>query len=341
MIATSNGNQGVYLKIGSEKVNVIGQNLVQYAIDTFLCLPTQASDTYVYFAVSLSRNGYFSSLLIVGTEDNTTVSVTSTSGVPSIYMIDRLQTVLIKDLDDLTGTKIVADKPISVFSGHQCAHIPTGVAYCDHIVEQIPPTSSWGRVFYTSPLATRRSYTIKVLAAYNSTNVDIYCNNAQESHIINEGGSISKALSLSEYCAIASDKPVMVNQFAHGTSEDNVDGDPMMTLIPATNQYDNNFQFSTLQGLPEYAHYANIVVLADDFQSDMISMTGCGMSSLLGAKEWEPIKVNNITEAYSTQIQITEGVNEVVHSDPDAKMTVTVYGFRRFEAYGHPGGIAG
>ena len=89
---------------------------------------------------------------------------------------------------------------------------------------------------------------------------------------------------LNQYCVIALDKPVLVTQFARGSRDDDnpfSTGDPMMTMVPqATNQFDSKFQFSTLQGIPGYIHYANIIFLADDnLKSDMISMAGCGSAT--------------------------------------------------------------
>ena len=44
-----------------------------------------------------------------------------------------------------------------------------------------------GKVYYFGPLAGWSSYKIKVLAAYDSTLVDIYCNNTANSYNINAG----------------------------------------------------------------------------------------------------------------------------------------------------------
>ena len=38
-------------------------------------------------------------------------------------------------------------------------------------------------------------------------------------------------------------------------------------------------------------------------------------------------------------MNITEGVVEIVHSNPAALMTTIVYGFIRYRGYGHPGGL--
>jgi len=340
LISTSSGigNLGVHVRVDSATVTVTGQNAGRNTAATFTSIPAMASDSYVYYAVSLpftQGSPFFSYILIVGIENDTTISYPG-----GTTMINKLQTLLISDPNDLTGTKIVANKQVSVFSGHQCGNFPVGVGFCDLIVQQIPPTTVWGTVYYTAPLATRMSYTIKVVAANDSTNVDIYCNDVKESYSLNEAGSATKTASNTEYCAIISDKPILVAQLAHGQQDDNINGDPMMTLVPATNQYDNNFQFSTLQGRPRYTHYINNIALEEDFQDDKINIVECGVNDSLNTP-WVPIKVNGVTVARARQFETVEGVGEIFHGGANAKMSVVVYGFAPFESYGHPARIRG
>ncbi|MCK9460845.1 MAG: IgGFc-binding protein [Proteobacteria bacterium] len=47
--------------------------------------------------------------------------------------------------DDVTGTRVSADKPVAVFGGHSCAKIPSfDYGACDHLEEQLLPLSAWG-----------------------------------------------------------------------------------------------------------------------------------------------------------------------------------------------------
>ncbi|XP_065903558.1 uncharacterized protein [Dysidea avara] len=356
-------DKGIHLMTSSDKVTVIGQSFFSNSGDTFLGLAaTNVCDGgCVYYGISVPRNTLFnkthnSSILVVGTKDNTmmkltvtqpvTISVSDstvdlTAGMQYSFVINRLQTVLIGSVDDLTGTKIVTDKPVSVLSGHQCGNVPVNVDYCDHLIEQVPPTTLWGRVYYTAPLATRRSYTIKVVAAYNSTVVDIYCSNTRVSYNVNEGDSVTYTVLNREYCSVHSDKRLLVVQFSHGQDDDNINGDPMMTLVPATNQYNNRFKSSTLQGqsAADFTHYISIIVLAQCYQPDMIYMISGGVNRSLDTHQWVPIMVNDVIEAYSVHLNIQEGVIEVFHSNPSPCLATILYGFDDHHAYGHPGGM--
>ena len=356
-------DNGIYLTASSDKITVIGQNLRSATSDSYFALPIikLGSAKYVYYGISVPRtavhsNLYDSSILIVGTENNTILKLTTTQSVSTAirntvtnvlpgreysFMINRLQTFYIGSVEDLSGTKIVTNKPVSVFSGHRCANIPWNVTACSYLIEQIPPTALWGNVYYTAPLADKRSFTVKIIAANNNTIVNIYCNNTMESYVINEGEFINRTSELQEYCAIYSNKEVLVVQFSHGGAEDNSYGDPMMTLVPATTQYLNKFDLSTIRNplRSGYNHYVNIIVMEQYYQPSMINLISGGVNRSLVTQQWVPIRVNNSIKAYATQVNISEGVTQIFHSEASARLMTIAYGFTRNDGYGHIGGI--
>ena len=52
---------------------------------------------------------------------------------------------------DLTGALISSNKPVAVFSGHECSNYPSTIPFCDHLEEQLFPTDAWGREFMLVP----------------------------------------------------------------------------------------------------------------------------------------------------------------------------------------------
>ena len=351
----SDQNKGVHLKVGSDEMTVIGQDERSFTSATFLVLPSiQLGITkYVYYGmVMVDTTERNSAILVVGTEDNTVMNLTTTqpvivnagdsttsvfSGRQYSFELNRFQTVYIATFTDLSGTKITTDKPVSVFSGHECVLLPGTVNGCDHIVEQIPPTAVWGKVFYISPLLTRGSYIIKILATYNSTNVSFYCNDTLKFSTINEGQFVVRTFTDQEYCAIYSSEVVLVAQFSHGHDDDGVNGDPSMILVPAEIHYASKFSVSTIRNsaISDYQHFINIIVLAQYYHPHTIYLKVGSTNQSLDVFTWAPIKVNNITEAYVLQVNIPEGVAEVIHTDPAALMMATVYGFGSNVGYGH------
>jgi len=80
--------------------------------------------------------------------------------------------------------------------------------------------------------------------------------------------------------------------------------------------------------------------LAQYYQPDMIYLIAGGVNKSLNTQEWVPVKVNNVTEAYATKVNISEGVVEIIHANTSALMTTIVYGFVNDEGYGHPGRLS-
>ena len=355
---SDNPNKGIHLQANGDELIVIGQTQRKFTTETFFAIPLTRSSTnkeFVYYGISapVGRDGYQGAILVVGTKDNTTmkltVSQTATTnstvslfaGIEYSFVINRLQTFYIRSLQDMSGTKIVTDKEVSVFSGHECTQVPFNIGGCDVLVEQVPPTTSWGTDFYIAPFATKRSYMVKIIGSQNSTVIDIYCNNLKESHTINEGEHYSKTVSQQEYCAIHSNKGIMVVQFNLGQNVESTSGDPMIIVLPNTFQYSSNFSTTTIRNTTSsYTHYISIIVLAQYYHPDHIHSIAGGRNVSLDTQVWVPIRVNNITEAYGTYISITEGGAKIIHSNKSALMTVTVYGFTVLEGYGHTGKLS-
>ena len=309
---------------------------------------------YVYYAISVSDglNTNRSVVLIVGNENDTTIMLmvtqSTTINVDGFnvelppdqqysFVVRALQTVYVASYNDLSGTKIVTNKPVSVFSGHECAKLPSNITSCDHLIEQIPPITLWGKEHYTMPLASK-PYSIKILAAHNSTIVDIYCNNMRlQPEYLNEGDFCTFPLKMEEYCAIYSNKEVLIVQFSHGHHADNHNGGPMMMVVPALKQYFSKFDVSMIQ-VSNFFHHINIIVTAHCFHPEvMYVVTAEGLHESLDAQQWVPIMVNGGTKMYTTQMNVSEGIVKIIHTMPSAMMTVVAYGFTKDKGYGHVG----
>ena len=353
---------GIHVETSSDKVTIIGRSYTLHTTDSYLALPViklQTVTQYIYYAMSVNSQNSYSSLLIVATEDvDFTVTFTQTtyvstkygrkcvySGSQYYYSLGELQTMYIypyysyKDYD-FTGIRIISNQPLSIFSGHRCAYVPYSRGSCGYLIEQIPPTIYWGKVHYVAPLATRRTYTLKVVAAYDSTIVIIYCNNSLWTSItLNEQNYFDTFLYNQQYCAVHSNKDILVAQFSGYGGED-----PSMGLVSATNNFASRFQFPvsafryTASSL-YVPSFINIIVMAQYYQPDKIYMITDGVKKSLSTQIWTPITVNNAIEAYATKVAVLPAVVEIIHTDKEALMTTMVYGIDQRMGYIHPGGL--
>ena len=156
--------------------------------DASLLLPTSAlTENYSFLSYEVwkpqgSATSYASTLTVVGTEPNTTVTVQlrpSRQGVAfedilypnqgnqiegpddqgvvraTLQPFDVLNLGAQRANEDLTGATITASAPVAVFGGHTCAYIPDGLPACDHLESQLFPVETWGQRFIASPLKIR------------------------------------------------------------------------------------------------------------------------------------------------------------------------------------------
>ena len=366
-------DKGVCIKTSSKNVTVQGVHQTFYyygrtdhkkQLETSVAIPVTdlCSSEYTYYAISVngSSSYYNSSILIVGTEDNTTMKLTATQsltlnmdsittnlipGDEYSFMINRLQTIYIASPGDLTASKIVTDKQVSVFSGHQDGNILDSPS--SHLVEQIPPTVLWGKVHYVMPLkGVPAGYAIKIVAT-NECVIKIYCNYSLVPILtttLNTGEFLVKELLNNEFCTIQSTSEVLIAQFSLGVHFSGDYDDIFMALVPSKKQYDNRFRFMIINdNINEIFHYygnnieygyVNIIVMARYYQPDKIYLKADGGNRSLDNEQWVPIKINNITEAYATQVNVTNDRAEIYHKNEAAQMAVMVYGFSRHGSHG-------
>ena len=52
-----------------------------------------------------------------------------------------------------------------------------------------------------------------------------------------------------------------------------------------------------------------------------------GVNRSLVTQQWVLIGVNNTTEVYATQVNISDGITQIMHTDATAQIMVIVHGF--------------
>ena len=345
---------GVHLNTTSSAVTVLIQIHESNGelIDTCSAIPIPniLFKEYVYYGLIVSQYG---EILIVGTTDTTIVTLSSvqsiklkvgndnvqlTPGSSYSFVLNKLQTMLIGSPNNF---RIVTNKPVSVFIGRVCISELKDSKICDQILVQVPPTILWGTDYCAASLTIGNpyaNYTIKVLAAHDSTDVVIYCNNTKSSYTINKGIAIVKTIRNKIYCVILATKQILVAQIIqNGSNNINV----AVMLLPSMDQYSNKLITSTARKPLEsgYKHFVNIIVLTESYQPNMIYLISGGVNKSLNTESWKNFRVLHHNDAYATTIPISEGPVEIVHTDPLAFMMALVYGFADTIKYSHSVGF--
>ena len=385
--------KGIRIKAqGNRQIIVIGQHEEVASNDAYLALPIiprPVGTSYEYIAASiLGDSGTVaqakdSVALIVGTEDDTEIilepSVLITHsfapapaqtggrfipGVPvelRTVTIQRFQTFYLQVRGgDISGTRIIANKPISVFSGHECANVPLASEPCDILIEQLQPIDTWGTEVVTVPLSTRSGDVLKVFASQDSTTVNVTYTDISSGMVTSDsfsftlnrnefrelgGTSIVATGAIADFALIQSNNPIAVFQFSRSFSTDNnIISDPFMLSVPSCEQYRDNYAVitapfdpsieGTASGRVAYVNYTNIAVPAEYFNASLITIN----DNPINASEFRPIRrADNSIWGYGAQLEL-DGVAMISHSDPNAALSVTLYGFSNQMSWGYTGG---
>ena len=338
---TTQRDKGIHVKADGEGKNVVyGFSYHSKSSDGFLALPCNnlGLDEYEYYGMTYPREKYESQILIIGCEDNTQITVQSSS---QKFILNQFETYLTSK-SDTTGLRIASTKPISFFSNHQCTFIPQTIHACDHLTEQIPPTSTWGNSFFVASLLNRTSgEIIRIIAAKNSTSVDVYCTDKPVKKVfLGAGNWTEENISINSFCSIQSSAPVLVTQFALGCRanfvENNRTGDPFMMMIPPVDQYSNNYVFHSSHKFSN--NCITIYVTTEYYQTDkiIIDTESSSQRNLI----WTPVycSANHIC-GYITRVSLLAGDHKVFHQDLNARIGVSMYGFHKRNSYGYPGGL--
>ena len=330
---SSDRNKGIRIYAGNKQITVHGLNYHVTTTDAFLALPcsTHRLSEYIYYGLTYADTSERESqLLIVACEDNTTINV----GFQTI-LLNKMETYLLESTDDLTGTVAVSNNPISFFSGHQCTSIRVGA--CDHLIEQLPDTSTWGTHFLSASFAGSDSDEIyRVLASQPLTTVNFtYSPLSQTStYTLPSAGSWEEITTSNDsFCSIVSNNPVLLAQFALGSEIDG-HGDPFMVVVPAIDLYSNNYliplfhQFST--------NFISIFVSPEHYQPEYIYVNDMTLQDFNWTAMYCP---SNTICGYSAYANLSAGDHRIYHTNKLATIGIVAYGFGWRVSYGYPGGL--
>jgi uncharacterized repeat protein (TIGR01451 family) len=315
-------------------VTVYGLSQIAKSTDAYVGLPTDTIGTdYIALGYGGENQSRPSELAFVATQDGTTVTVTPATalaghaaGVPFQVSLGQGQTYQLQAgaIGDVTGTLVSSNKPISMFSGSECGDVPDVplTFACNYLLEQLPPTTSWGKSFVTMPLASRQNGdTFRILASQDSTTVQV---NGAASTL---NRAQFKELIVSGPAQIVADKPVLVMQYSHGTDYDGVTSDPFEMLVPPTQQFLDSYTVST----PAASFAINFVnVVAPNAAVGSIVLDGRAISS----DQFAPIGTSGFSGA-----QVSVGVGSHTLTGP-AAFGAWSYGFAAADGYGYPGGLS-
>lgn len=321
-------------------IAVYGLNRRFQTTDTYLALPVSVlGQEYMVMGYQQKAEDLLSQVAVVATEDETALTIIPSvetsggnkAGDPYRIRLNKGDVYQMrpkydrKSTCDLTGTFIRSDKPVAVFSGHNCAYIPNEVSFCNHLVEQLPPVNTWGRQFYVGNLANRSRSSFRVLASRDSTKV---FRNFRPIAVLNAGEHY-ETHDLTGPTQITATNPVLVALFSQGSQNGDGLGDPMMILVSPTQQFMTSYRFATpVDGT--WRHYVNVVV--PDEAVGSVRLNG----DLVNRNKFEPFGESGYQIA---RLQVPFGTHAIRADKPFGLYSYGLgFGDDKSDAYGNMGG---
>ena len=308
-------------------------------IDTFHVFPKieTESKTYEYFALYIPVAHVFG---FVTTEPHTTITITPVTNITTFFVIFHSlvrgenytatvpaagTSVTGTASSDLSGTRVISDKPLSFFGGPPLS---------SQGLWQIPPTETWGFKFFLVPLSTCSTDGYRILASRGGTECSVTCTNASLSETITlaNPGDFKQLNYTTRYCSVECNHPILILEFHRcGNYKYN------LKMIPPVGQYSNDYDlyFTGVFGRDTVLKLA----IPTEYDPSLLRFDGRPLSGVafvnLSCSDGEVcgrVATYHLTNA--------TGSHKLVHKDPDARFIAIAYACStRSYGFGYVGGM--
>ncbi|MBI5531408.1 MAG: IgGFc-binding protein [Deltaproteobacteria bacterium] len=293
---------------------------------------------YVIGSYTDALGSYPSYFNVVASQDNTSVTFTvpvatqGGTGVPALaangsttVVMNRYDTLqVVAPGSDITGTDLTATAPVAVFGAVECAQVPPGATYCDHVEEQSIPVRNWGKK-YVGAHAPLRSGTEhffwRILAQTDNTTVTTTPPQTGFPKTLNKGQFYE--FWTTQSFMFEGDQPFAAFQYVSGQDAFNAGtGDPaMITAIPVE-QFLKSYVILTPSGYT-FDYVQVIRTTADDVIVD---------GTPIPANEYSPVGAYTVADH-----KVAAGSHSLTSTSPFGIVGV---GYTGVTSYGYPGGFA-
>jgi hypothetical protein len=352
-------NKGIHITSSLAPISVVAWSyyMPEASIMSYLALPCydQPTNSYTYYVISTyGLSNQMSQFLIVGCTDNTSVTIIpnnnitvpvdpqSNTSIDTVigpgqtynFTLHSLQTIFIYEpYVDLTGSKIISDKPLTIISGHEASQVPQGYFDADTIATQLIPTINWGKTFLLPPHFGRSNgQSYRIIAIHENTTAVRTCGLSTINISFDSNNTNWFVTSSNTYCSILSNKPICVYQIGvSSVYNGGTNGDPTLNTIPPMEQYDHS---AIITSFSYVVNYYSVVIPNDEYYTGQLKINGYNQNITF-------IEIYNssgsvIGYGYSSSFTNTSTIE---HPLPDGRLFVSIYGWRSHSGYAYNGGM--
>lgn len=313
---------------------------------------------------------------IVASEDDTEVTVHPSHAIqdgtdvvgtaqdyPVTYRLQRGEVIQFHQFEELTGSVVVSNKPVSVFGGHECPFIPSDKQACDYTQQQLPSLAQWGSEYAAVGYRSRKDgveagnetepMAYRIVAARDGTKLDY------DPPIPPSGAPIELAagqvatffIGVGQAFVVRTqdaDHPIyvaahMTGATAAGLNVYNGMGDPEFVNVVPAQQYQSAYSF---YADPTYAETSLAIIRRKTngaFRDVWLECAGV-------LSDWKPIGERGEYEWRRVDLARHRGTGETFDGGTcslglermrsDGEFTATLWGWDYYVSYAYPGGMA-
>ncbi|MDD2868422.1 autotransporter outer membrane beta-barrel domain-containing protein [Neomegalonema sp.] len=262
-----------FLVTADKPISGIALNRFEASSDQTALLDLQSLGTE-YYALGFTPLDarYPSQMSITAVQDGTEVTITSPvrlagdrpAGTPFTITLNAGQSIAFNadEVGDISGTHILANRPVAVFGGAQCSQVPFGVPACDHLIEQNFPVSRFDTDYHLAVNfgGGADADLIRVLAASDDTEVFL---DGVSQGVIDAGEFLQ--IDRVGNAHLTASKPVQVGQYIRGQDGSRTTGDPGFAIVPSVDQWLDSYTYATPTGSEAFSqNFLNVVISEAD-----------------------------------------------------------------------------
>lgn len=212
-------------------------------------------------------------------EDNTQVTFNRKGGAAINVTLQAGQTYKFAGgATDQTGASVIANKNVAVFSGHECANVPSTVSFCDTLIEQALSVDNLSKSYLVTAsqgaaVSASGNDLIRIIATADNTEVRVdgvlvATLNAGQFHQYNLGAGLGSEIETSEVVAVA--------QYLTGGNGNATD--PAYSYVPGRDTWLKDYRLATPVGSAAFDfNYASLVLATADLNS--LSLNGVSLNT--------------------------------------------------------------
>uniref|UniRef100_A0A1X7VGN5 VWFD domain-containing protein n=1 Tax=Amphimedon queenslandica TaxID=400682 RepID=A0A1X7VGN5_AMPQE len=234
---------------------------------------------------------------------------------------------------DMTGITVWGEEPFNFIASQVCNINPTN-RNCRQVIEQIPPSHTWGYLFHIMPFEDppNPGYLIRIRPLYHNSSVTYNCHDDIEDSTDFSLEGLDIDIKSQTPCVITAEQPIAVMQYF-------IDEDiALMVWVAPVSQYQQVSAFYVPSFGPDFKHYITVTVNERCFNSSLILIDGLPIDS--DSNSWTPLYCSNASSdacgyGYSTNVSSRDRRYTVEHVDEICAVNIISYGWSSSSGYAH------